>query len=526
MVNTLIQLIEEVYSIEKTQEKKEKTSNIYERYRILISLLKQNGFWPSIQVKWFHDKSGLVMMYNAYKNNEEVKEIPLYKETRSVIINLGAELPEDSIISSISKDVPVRMSNRCYKEQYQTGDILETGYEGTMIHVYHHNNKWYFSTTSCPNIDYSRYFHPTKTHGTMFDEILQKIFHSEIENIMRQDMSNEVDEVDEVRNDFAEETMEGEEEVVMGETIGEIMDTEISIEYGMDQEQTRNTKTKKMSKMLRDHFVKYLETTESYLFVLVHHENKHLIDYSHQFGANYKELFHISTQFMGVEESISKNPYSYLGIHYPHRFVDVQTAMAWLESSPLNYAVIVKRDYNTMLKVCNEHIIFHEENNLGNANPWHNMLWIFLKNRPDFTVSDYIKDKKYTPIVAASGKVLSPTFVIHNTISTITSYIYDLYRKSTYYNLNTKELIFNGKLDKTHAPIMRFHMVQLRNIQKKYHTDRLLSVKIVADYMRYHQTMKNIRMLIAHFAKNPIVGLNTEYQFCIEKLNTMLTDRV
>jgi hypothetical protein len=69
-------------------------------------------------------------------------------------------------------------------------------------------------------------------------------------------------------------------------------------------------------------------------------------------------------------------------------------------------------------------------------------------------------------------------------------------------------------------------MVQLRNIQKKYHTDRLISVKIVGDYIRYHQTMKNIRMLITHFAKNPIVGLNPECQFCIENLNTMLTDRV
>ena len=517
MVSSLSQLIEEVYTIEKNQENQENHENqekikdntlsyspIHERYRILISLLKQGGLWPSIQVKWFYDRSGLVMMYNAYKNSEEVKDTPLYKETRSVIINLGAELPEDSVISSMSNDVPTRISNRAYKDKHQMEDILESGYEGTMIHVYHHNNKWYFSTTTCPSIDHSRYFHPTKTHGTMFDEFLQKIFYSENENTMGDIMSD-----------------------LTGDAISGTIYNEDEMEVEEEQEQQQqNTKNNTISNMLRSRFIECLEKTESYLFVLVHHENKHLIDYTSQFGANYKELFHISSQYMGVETTIKDKPYSYLGVRYPIRFDNLNSSMSWLDADPTNYAVIVKRNYKSILKVCNENIIFQEENNLGNANPWHNMLWIFLKNRPDFTVTNYIKDKKYTPVITASGKVLSPTFVIHNVISTINSYIYELYHKSTYFNLNTKELIFNGKLDKTHAPIMRFHMVQLRNIQKKYHTDRLISVKIVGDYIRYHQTMKNIRMLITHFAKNPIVGLNPECQFCIENLNTMLTDRV
>ena len=511
-------LIQEVYSLEKNQEKLNEENNmkednyvynpVYERYKILNQLLRQKGYWPSIQVKWFYDRSGLVMLYNAHKNYEynKIIETPLYKECRSIILNITADQPENTIVSSISNDIPLRVSDRMYKEICQNTDVLETGYEGTMINVYHHGDKWQFSTATCPSIDCSKYFHPTKTHGAMLNEYLMKIF---------------PDCCSKEEYDISSINMNGMNIGIAGGAGTE----EPGMDIEMEPEMVINVTETELSKMLRTRFVEHLDKSKTYLFVLIHHENKHLIDYSSHFGKEYKELLHISTQSKGVEEPILNEPYSYMGVKYPVRFDGIESALAWLNGDLTSYAIIVKRKDGTILKVCRENIVFQEETNLGNANPWHNMLWIFLKNRPDFTVADYARSKPHLPIRTETGKILSPTFVIHNTISSITTNLYNLYFASTYYNLTTKELIFKGKLDKTYAPIIRFHMVQLRNIQKNMQPNKLMTLKMIADYLRYHQTMKNIRMLIAHYANNPIDNISKETQFCIKKLNDMLFDK-
>jgi len=489
---SLIQLITEVFDTEKRNHENQTNvmddvmddamddgmdcskdyDPVTERYKILNFILRNSGLWPAIQVKKFFDRSGLVLLYNAYKNaeNEKITELPIFKETRSVVIQMGAETPEQAIVSSVSNELPVRMTDMTYENLKMLGDVLETGFEGTMFHVYHHNYKWYFSTTTCPNINSSRYFHPTKTHGEMLDEALLKLF----------------------------------------------PDTEMDLEQG----------TEGLSLMRRARFTAHLDTSRSYMFVLIHHENRHLIDYTPLFGNEYKHLLHISTRYRNVEIPVQETrPLSGLGVLYPIRFDTTENGLNWLRSIPSNYALIVKRADGSILKVCREETVFQEETDLGNANPWHNMLWIYLKNRPDFNVAQYAKDKQYQAIRTESGKFLSPTFVIHTVVSTMSAYLYNLYYASTYYNIATKHLVFKAKVDKEHAPILRFHMVQLREIQKNSQPDRLLTPKMITDYLRYHQTMKNIRMLIAHFAKNPMNGMTDETKFCFVKLYEVLADR-
>lgn len=462
----LTQILSEIYISDKREDSEYNPR--MERYKILNNLLREYGYWPTIQLKWFFDKSGLVLLYHANKNYdyEKAPENPLYRETRSVILNMDAPTCEQSIVSSISHDIPMRITEMQYRSLQSDQDILETGYEGTMIHIYHHREKWYFSTTTCPSMDGSRYFHPTKTHGMMFDECLEKMFPG----------------------------------CATVETMGD-------------------------TPSLRDRFVEHLDTSRSYLFVLIHHENRHIMDYTDHFGKEYKELLHISTKHLGEEESLIHEPYAYMGVRYPIRFSNSSDALLWLREGPASYAVIVKRPNQSILKICRDEVIFREETDLGNANPWHNMLWIFLKNRPDFTLADYMKNHSYTPIRTDTGKILSPTFVLHNTVSTITTHLFQLYCSSTHYNLAMKELRFKAYVDKTLAPILRFHLVQLRNIQKDQMADRLINMRAVSDYLRHHQTMKNIRMLIAHFAKNPTDHTTPENQFCIEQLHTLLVDR-
>ena len=506
----LISLLAEVYTAENTKQQVgtsemcdegqemaqdveavgEMRSKAYTRYKILLDMLRQKNYWPTIQMKSFYGNSGLVLLYNSRKtiDLENVGEAgeggSIYKDCRSVVVNLGANTPEDSIVTSASGEIPVRVSDSVYESTREFGDRMETGFEGTTVYVYHHNGRWYFSTTTCPSLDTSRYFHPTKTHGMMFDEFLQKTFSCNNSNIVNEDVDM-------------------------------VCDDDI-VNIGVETETTRAS--------LRERFTNYLDTSKSYTFVLVHHENKHIVDYSSVFGESYKELIHISTQTKGMEEAIDHQPLFNIGVKYARKFERAEDAIGWLRSAPTSYAIIVKKENGSILKVCRNDTIFQEETDLGNANPWHNMLWIFLQNRPDFTVANYAKGKQFKQVKLENGKTLSPTFVIYTAVSTITSYMYNLYYATTYYNLTTREMIFKGKMDKLQAPIMRFHLVQLRNIQKKFHPDKLLSFKMISDYLRYHQTMKNIRLLIQHFTKNPIENINPEHQFCIASLNEFLRD--
>lgn len=477
---TLMGLIKEVYKIEDDKKNSddpmtEEYIAHNERYKILVELLKKYNFSPTLQMKKFFDHSGLTLIYNSQKTNEYVNmsSSGIFKECRSVIIDLNTEKKENTIVSSMCMENPMRISDKLYRKMYDPSDVIETGYEGTMINVYHYNEKWHFSTTSCPSIDGSRYFHPTKTHGTMFDEYLERMV---------------------------------------------CIETEGSSDMEIDGD--RNSTH---SKRLRDTFAMYLDKDKRYLFVLVHHENRHIIDYSTLYGDAYIQLVHLSTHNNDFTlENLEERPLSKLGIVYPHRFENINNGLSWLLEKSTSYALIVKRQDGTMLKVCREDTIFHETMDLGNANPWHNMLWIYLQNRPDYTVADYAKSKNIQGLKTRSGKYLSPTFVIHNAISMITSYLYKMYCKTTYYNLHSKELIFNGNIDKTLPPLIRFHLVQLRDIQKKIHIDRYLTYKTISHYIRFHQTMKNIRILVQYFANNDIYNMSEENQFCIEQLNELL----
>ena len=468
--HNLLSLMQEVYIQENEKQTDNNLANVEhnilnERQKALIEILRKNNYWPTLQFKKFFSTPNLFLLYNSQKTNEFANTSCIYKECRSVILNLLAEKSEDSIVSSMYMDNPIRVLDTVYEKTYELEDVLEAGYEGTMIHTYWYQDNWFFSTTSCPTIDGSRYFHPTKTHGTMFDDCLRKLF-----------------------PDIA-------------------------------------TNEENISKKLRDMFTSHLDKNKKYLFVLIHYENKHIIDYSGIYGEEYAKLVHIATYNKGLStEPLDDKPLSSLGMLYPEKFASVEDGLTWLRSNKSMYAVIVKRP-GSLLRVCRDHVIFQETTDLGNSNPWHNMLWIYLQNRPDVTVANYAMEKKISNVRMDNGKYLSPTFVIHSTISTIVSYLYKMYTLTTYYNSNSKEFSFKGHIDKTLPPIIRFHLVQLREIQKTIHSDKYLTQKTISHYIRFHQTMKNIRLLIQFFAKNQnMLHIFEETMCCIKQFNDLLVD--
>lgn len=421
----------------------------------LNTYIRKRRYWPMIQTKKYFGKSGLLLLHNTYKRDDVAFFKDLYEEVRSVVLDLNAADGEHVVVCLADK-VPDRLSVTEYETNYLSeSDSCHECLEGTMVYVYNHNGDWYFSTSTCPNVNYSRYFHPTKTHGEMLDEILQSFYPL----------------------------------------------------YPLDE--------------LRTEFTSTLDSNMSYGFLIVHHENKHVMDYTPLFGESYKRLYHIFTK-----DKHTSAPVSVMidNLYYPRVFESPKEAIVSL-SQPLTYGIIVRKE-DHVYKVSTDEILQAEKENLGNSNPWINMLSIYMQQNPNYHINDYIEkymaDKKDELILVDSkGQEMVPVYVIHTVMATLKSMLYQFYSLTTDYDVYSKKYTMNKDIDSQYAPIIRFHLAQLRHLQVSVHKHSPITEHTVNHYLCLHQTLKNIRLLIQHVATSDYVLSSRTYD-CFHTLNTAL----
>jgi len=142
----------------------------------MLTILKRNHYFPSIQVKSFFRNKNLVLCHNSYRRHFSENNDKLYDQCRSIVLDFKVD-NEEKVVVSYADTIPVRISCEEYKEKLcNEDDKLNIAYEATMINVYHYNDEWYVGTSRCPNAKYSRFVHPTKSHGEMFNEAIKSTF--------------------------------------------------------------------------------------------------------------------------------------------------------------------------------------------------------------------------------------------------------------------------------------------------------------------------------------------------------------
>lgn len=429
---------------------------------VLLATLRKYHYWPALQMKKFFDKSGLVLLHNTYKRTDVSSFQKLYDECRSVVLDLNA--PEGkNIVVSLANGIPERLTIDQYKEKMADTDVCELSYEGTVVFVYEHNGRWYFGTSGCPSVDSSRYFHPTMTHGQMFDEIVSK-------------------------------------------SLGLAADAD--------------------SRTIRDTFTSHLDAGKTYSFILVHHKNSHVMDYSAEFeDRQYGVLFHITTRdrVTLAEDDITTAPLAHIGMKYVKRFSSASEALDGISNS---YGLIVRTADGQTYKVSVPHIVSREQWDLGNPNKWLNMLHVYMQKNPNFHITDYIT--KYAPDLAiptnSSGRSMAPTYIIHTVICTMRDILYSLYVQTTAYNPAFGRFKMNKEVDATLPPVLRFHLAQLRHMQTSTYAGSFLTPREVYQYLCFNQTMKNMRTLINFFASHGTYNMNFRQAECFGVLNALLTE--
>jgi hypothetical protein len=466
MFPELFKLLQEVHDASK---------NGMPRDVALQLILKSRHYWPALQWKKFFDHSGLVLLHNTYKRTDVEAFQDLYNECRSVVLDLNAPL-EENIVVSLASAIPERVSDAQYETFMNPNDICEECFEGTVVSVYKHKDDWHFGTSACPTVDSSRYHHPKKSHGDMFDDALANLF-----PLITKDK-----ELYPTKKDFRA--------------------------------------------ALRSEFVKHLNPEKAYAFLLVHHENGHIMKYT-QLGLDYATLFHISSRERAtlapdVEDIHVTQPLAHLGVRYAQRFADPSAALKWVRDTTSVFGFIARRENGVMYKVSMSKVIVSEEQNLGNPNPWMNMLWVYMSNKPHYKINDYIA--QYAPEFKipkdVKGNDMAPVYIIHTVICTMRDILYECYCRTTKYYTAHERYKMDKDIDAQLSPIMRFHLAQLRHIQTSTHKHAYLTPFAIYHYLCHHQTMKNMRILIHYFATQNVFQMNSRTAEAFSHLDAALSE--
>jgi hypothetical protein len=291
-----------------------------------------------------------------------------------------------------------------------------------------------------------------------------------------------------------------------------------------------------LSAKLRGLFVQHLDPAMAYEFIIVHHENRHIIDYTGLLGENYMEMFHINTKHrcsLAENDIMSSIIPSLLevGVKYPLPFNNIQEAYAHINTTPYSYGLIVKKMVATaggnkmkLYKISTDAINYREETDPCHPNIWMNILSVYMKNKTEYTIKDYIAN--YHPYINLpvdnNGQKIDPTYLVHTIISTIKDSLYSYYKATTTYYPNYNRFKMNKEMDKQFPPIIQYHLAQLRNLQVNTYKTKMITMGNVYHYICQCNDINNIKTLIQFFASNPINEMSPRTSMCFAIMTSLI----
>lgn len=401
----------------------------------LLDVLKKHHFWPAIQTKRFFDNSGLVMVHNTYKRTDVDAFRALYDECRSVVLDFAA--PDgQQVVVSLAHPIPDRLADPQYAVMMRDDDACQLAYEGTVVNAFCHKEKWFFCTSTCPTVDSSRYFHPTKSHGAMLDEALAAHF----------------GDAERVRERFAE-----------------ILDADKAYSFVLVHHENRAERGVDYTATCGERYAKLVQ-------IVVRDR------------ATMEELEDVAVADAPTLHRAEVFPTPQAALDELRR-----------GDKPV-YGIIVKRADGALWKVCRAETVAREERDMGNPNKWQNMLWVYMQNKEHYRVADYAKENNIAGVLAENDRLLEPNFIVNTVFNHMRDVLYGLYRETTQYYPRFRRFRMDREADAALPKMLRFHLGQMRHLQVTEHTHGILTPIAVYHYLCHHNTVKNIRLLIQFFA--------------------------
>jgi hypothetical protein len=301
-----------------------------------------------------YDDNNLLLVYHKY--NTPIKN-DLAKECRSLIINKLTKK-----IISYSCETPSfnvdPLLNLYYFEQSKNDNgynyIITECYDGTVLSVFFHENKWFVSTRRCLDSK---------------DSIINDVSHYKLfEDIILSDKYNDL-------SDFYNE----------------------------------------------------LDKDKSYYFVLIHHLNKNVIDYSYIFSNNYKKLCLVSVRDSNLNEiNLYEKSFNFNNnIFITELLTTIKNDLILYNHLPTKEGIIFKIWNNStwkynLIKYQYKNYEFHNAIGSKTHNMYKGLIYLYQKD-------ELLKYIKYNPIFN-SIESYNTLEVINSTFKVLTSEILQLFK--------------------------------------------------------------------------------------------------
>jgi hypothetical protein len=426
-----------------------------------IENLKKELYKKSLMSKHY-EEDNLLLVYHKF---ELPTNTSIEKECRSLAIDtktlkIISYTCENPICNKEAQHILINNSS-CYKEIYKC-------YEGTLLSLFNHNNKWYLSTRRC--LDANESTLNNKSHYDMFMDVLNK------ENLT----------FDEFTNKF-------------------------NVNYG-------------------------------YYFVLLHYENKNIINYEKIFGEKYSKLCLIFTRDKETQEELEDNNF----IETENIFKSQKTDMDYFteENKTLNLdlnceGIIIKlkndeKEY--LLKLQTISYQFLKATTI-NSNIYKDYLYLyqmdFLKNY----LENYASNKYSNKIV--NSKNTSEEFdtigVIDAVFKVLTSELFELYK--LFWDFKTKEQK-NIELYKLLPKEYKYILYQLRGIFFKIKASNIKSkadnnnefntfgIKNIYQYLKSMNSIYLIALLKQRKLMSNWLNINNDVNLQLFRSITIKCDKV
>jgi hypothetical protein len=267
----------------------------------------------------------------------------------------------------------------------------------------------------------------------------------------------------------------------------------------------------------RDEFVKNLNKNKCYFFIILHHENKYIVDYSNVYGSNYKRLVHIIIR----DKDTQIEEYDTLKLGYlikPTKFSNLIEAKEWLNKNESNdccykEGLIIKRrnpenNKNILIKIPSDRYTSIRIEKPNYSNVWVGCIEIFQRNNSSYSPDNYLQ--LYYPDKVKSN--LDVTGILHLIFKNISYELYSIYMYFTDYNQTDGKYekkntsVFNKLFNNHQLKTFNNQIQKLQYYQYKY-LKRSFRQNDVLNHLRNHTCPKDIYNMI----KEHKVLVNSEH---------------
>lgn len=256
-------------------------------------------------------------------------------------------------------------------------------------------------------------------------------------------------------------------------------------------------------------FTEILDPNICYYFVIVHHKNKYVVDYTSRFGENYKKLINVFNREKETQKIIETNIVTLDGIIVPLKFEKLQDGINYIINNENTEGLIIKineeLNKTKLIKVHSDEYWLSKSHNPNYPNKWFVYLDIFKKNDEKFTIADYQKEKNINDDIVINNKKIDITgmfCLLHKEVADILFNIimhfttFD-YISKTFNKINTADYeIFKDKK----FSVLRKQLAVLQNLILKNKirtaTDIILHLKKYVTVEEFIGLLKCLRLFL------------------------------